>query len=449
MKERIDRLKHSLSSASDSILIDAGISPVGTFCSPVIGSPPSRGRSRTSSLRSSFYDHDEKPKLTYRSGDSPGYSSLDNDPTYKDTPRPRRTYSFNIDDESPTSALREGIKEAKVTVNEMGDVLDTPRMTPRKRSPIPKTELSLSPLSLPNLNKENKEKSRKRLQKQKKLKSDRSRNETSESDTSDDDTCSKSSLSTTSSSVVLKSNLKPKTETLNNSETPNNEHPHISVLSLPSQNNTKTPGGSKESESPKQAGESSDSDQSSVKSKKATADLTNSFPPKSTQKRSNGDENESSGSETSSLSSDSLLQDLVDQTIGAKAKSGLPNEQISPTSIPDVVEKIDETRLNSMPLSSVHQKPDKNKQSASIGAESSTPETTKSLETSLESLPSNNISLLPDDRPTLIQEVTKARNEARKWFTEVTEADREKRELGRRLEALENELMRLKNVEDK
>nr|CAB3265830.1 early endosome antigen 1-like [Phallusia mammillata] len=60
----------------------------------------------------------------------------------------------------------------------------------------------------------------------------------------------------------------------------------------------------------------------------------------------------------------------------------------------------------------------------------------------------NQHSLLPDDRPTLVQEVTKAREEARKWFQEVTQSDREKRNMSRRLAELESELDRLQDIED-
>jgi len=56
---------------------------------------------------------------------------------------------------------------------------------------------------------------------------------------------------------------------------------------------------------------------------------------------------------------------------------------------------------------------------------------------------------LPDDLPTLIKEVARAREEARKWQEKVTQTDRDKRELGRRLVERESELARLQNVENK
>ncbi|XP_076799576.1 uncharacterized protein LOC143444274 isoform X4 [Clavelina lepadiformis] len=65
----------------------------------------------------------------------------------------------------------------------------------------------------------------------------------------------------------------------------------------------------------------------------------------------------------------------------------------------------------------------------------------------IEKSPESTIGLLPDDRTVLMQEISKARDEARKWFAEVAQSDRDKRLLGRRLEALENELVRLKSIE--
>merc|ERR1712183_102586 len=53
-------------------------------------------------------------------------------------------------------------------------------------------------------------------------------------------------------------------------------------------------------------------------------------------------------------------------------------------------------------------------------------------------------SLLPDDRPSLVHEVTVARAEAKKWFDEVTKSDRDKREMGRKMLELEDEVEQLK-----
>ena len=58
-------------------------------------------------------------------------------------------------------------------------------------------------------------------------------------------------------------------------------------------------------------------------------------------------------------------------------------------------------------------------------------------------------SLLPDDRPSLVHEVTKARAEAKKWFEEVTKSDRDKRDMKRRMKEMESELDRLRAVEEK
>ena len=456
LRERIDRLKHSLSSASDSILVDAGISPVGTFCSPAHDSSPGRGRSRTSSFRSSFYDHDEESRSNSRAVESPIYYLADSDPPHREFSRPRRAYSYNIEDESPTTALREGIHEAKVAVNEMGDVLDTPRMTPRKRSPVPKGGFSLKTLSasVEEGSRKNENKNVKSPEKQKKSKSYRPHDGNSEdtfSNDSADDLSLPVSTSSNSPSAILNQSKISQTSSQSSSKTPVDKHAQISILSLPSKNSTKTSEDSGERDvlRPEEISEHVNNDttngifhQRIPDFDKFSSDDAIKEELVSPRKKS---PNSNRLSPAISSSRSSVEQDELENNECEAELSVIKNKSKQDFQ-PEILEKVDETKLKSSPKTNVSFKPEV-LQKLTDKSDAATPDHQKT--STAEPISTANVHLLPDDRVTLMQEVTKAREEARKWFTEVTESDREKRQLGRRLETLENEMVRLKDIEDK
>jgi len=544
LRDRIDRLKHSLSASNDSVLIEAGMSPVGTFYSPP--SPPSRIRSRTSTPRSSFHENEGRTRLSLRSNDSVGGVS-DLNLHHRESSRPRRAYSFELEDgDSPTAALREGIHEAKEAVHQMGDVLDTPRMTPqRRRSPTPRldlggilgasphaTETTPSQTSKQSKNGKpyskqesgEKRKKEKRKDTEKHLDAQNKISYSASSSVSSDSTLSHPSSEVDEEKCLKETNEKPI---------------QISLLSLPSENSTRTleqTGGSrppnmiakfessgssmlsssdesetlsakapKKMKTPKDAKISkiekfegstssmlSSSDESEVletKVSKKTKTPENAKLSKAKQKRkkSKTPQNEEMSVETnaSSLGSPQVadlseidsppvkletsvvaqihpktiaspLTSEVHKTVDERAEhtasslasissaSTASQARISVDGKP--IERLDSIAQTANPRES--SKPAKAPESHPLNA--SSPESTLlGLSSTQEPFSTINMPLLPDDRPTLIQEVAKAREEARKWFTEVTESDRERRELGRRLEALENELIRLKNVEDR
>ena len=458
LRERIDRLKHALSSSSDSVLIEAGMSPVGTYYSPVAGSSPSRIRSRTSTPRSSYYEPEGK---SYRSSDSIGHSSPDVSP-HRSSSRPRRAYSFEIEDDSPTSALREGIHEAKEAVHQMGDVLDTPRMTPRRRSPAPSGDYaSKTNLKFPTtptdansfkdkVSPNQSSKKRGRLLKdesKRKLRSD-------DADTDDNDSTSMSSFS----SLDNKNNEK---DLLKEGLHKNIDEPaQLTILSVPSDSNAQTmeETGTYEVSKGLESLDGPVPNENGTKSKTSqhVVDKTHPLVEEFSVSATNVDL-----SEEQILINELLGVPLSHSTTAERGVSVDYNPSKNLISFPGVTQpdnftaKTTELLSNKLPDggqsndSSLY--PEVNSERTQISGNKSfeNPNDADKNQQSRNNDSSFNVSLLPDDRPTLIQEVAKAREEARKWFTEVTESDRERRELSRRLKELENELARLKNVENK
>ena len=471
-----------MSASNDSVLIEAGISPVETFYSPP--SPSSRLRSRTSTPRSSFNENDKRPKLSVRSNDSVGGLGSDADFQRRVLSRPRRVYSFEYEDDSPTSALREGIHEAKETVHQMGDVLDTPRMTPQRRSPIPKMNLTGpvgSPpfptttslqLSKPSDRNEPYTKPIKGYDKKRKVKSQSLENN---GDVEGDASTSTSSSASFDSTISQQNSVLNEEKRLPTGTTPMEVMRNFSSEnSLRSVKQAATPGSPIVVESSDGASTSGSGESESPKTAKTTK---KSKVPKETKvskkKNPTPSKNETTKSNpyhlpnifgASVTNGDSLLSAEQGEVFDPHPKDVTSPVTAPPTetidqhlaqfeTLPELSQSragIVETPVELIPSFSQlgalgDSKP------AEIPAEGDSPETFvgEAAASSQNPFSTVNMPLLPDDRPTLIQEVAKAREEARKWFSEVTQSDRERRELGRRLEELENELARLKNVEDR
>ena len=427
----------------------------------------------------------------------------------RESSRPRRAYSFEFEEgDSPTAALREGIHEAKETVHQMGDVLDTPRMTPqRRRSPTPRidlgsllgssphpTETTPSQTSRQSENEKPPHKSveggDRKKEKAKEKTAEKlwgAKNESSylsSSSESSDSTLSQKRLEAEEEKLVAQTDDKPL---------------QFSILSLPSENSTRTmeqtgdselnkPIRKAESSSTSMFSSSDDSESSSTKT------LQKGDAPKLAKKSKKKSKSRKTPQKIQKL--EETKADLLSSNLADLSKTDGPPVNAKCSGVNQVYSKTDALPLTSHKLETPEQ-PSEDATSSSEGESlssassrsrtsldgkpaqpsesfeqtksqsetgslkpemtseihplgTSLPESTwRGLTSSQEPFSTLNLPLLPDDRPTLIQEVTKAREEARKWFTEVTQSDRDRRELSRRLEALENELVRLKNVEDR
>ena len=376
--------------------------------------------------------------------------------------RPRRTYSIDLDDDSPTAALREGIHEAKEAVHQMGDVLDTPRMTPQRRSPVPKSDLGhgsdishhttesqvhhkklpdfkrrfTSPRSKTDKNKEE----RKALRATEKLDNDDTSSLSSFSVSDEEDSVNKSESPHRKSEKKLNANHKPL---------------QFTILSLPSEASTHNLEQTGNSEPVKGLqildGLSICEDTTKPRKSKPHSSEIDDYVPKLDNRpvvRENDLFETPVIKKTSPTSSHAKTEEF-------ESDHGRTSDQFSPSEDnlqPRTRKKVPRDHVSEDFVETkppIHPETGKSTGVSSTTTPSQTELNASSEAQPLESKQTISLSLLPDDRPTLIQEVTKAREEARKWFSEVTQSDRERRELGRRLEELENELVRLRNVEDR
>nr|XP_026693441.1 uncharacterized protein LOC104266398 [Ciona intestinalis] len=422
LKERIEKLKAALKDTGDPSLLELTLSPINSFRSSFTAPPTDRPSSRASII-SPRTPAAVKVEVGSRSVDSLNASKLNTEETENRKPR-QRSESYQGDGQ-PTSALREGINEARQTVRDIGVELDTPRTSRGKLSPDARSRFS-SPFTSPTRELKREDASPRKAESSPKLRRE-----------SDVDSVSSSSESSTE---------KVESDGIGEQRKSGN----ISLVTLPSENVTMAGNVHTDTD-----GHESAVDVIPDGSKTVQDDTKTLLPESSIQIPIFEDRSVTSyasgrGRHASSSSERSVINDEP-ATSHKKSKSFLTSENESTSS-----SSVSNNSLEKNDSEVEIKTPSKQGKKKQI----SDPEALEVKPIKVESTvvqSSNNLtdastvsagSLLPDDRPTLIQEVTKAREEARKWFHEVTQSDRDKRQLDRRLGALESEISRLKTVED-
>ncbi|XP_078495078.1 uncharacterized protein LOC104266398 [Ciona intestinalis] len=413
---------HALKDTGVPSLLELTLSPVNSFRSSFTAPPTDRPSSRAS-VGSPRTPAAVKVELSSRSVDSLNASKLNIEET--DNRKPRQRSESYQGDGQPTSALREGINEARQTVRDIGVELDTPRTSRGKLSPDARSRFS-SPFTSPTRELKREEyASPRKSESPPKLRRE-----------SDVDSVSSSSGSSTE---------KEESDGIGEHRKSGN----ISLVTLPSENVTMAGNAHTDTD-----GHESTLDVIPNGSKTVQDDTKTLLPESSVQIPIFEDRSVTSyasgrGRHASSSSERSVINDESSISI-EKSKSSPTSENESTSSS---ISKNTSSKTDSKIEIKTPSKQGENKQISDPEALETKPIKTEitPVQSSSNVTDASTVSagsLLPDDRPTLIQEVTKAREEARKWFHEVTQSDRDKRQLDRRLGALESEISRLKTVED-